>query len=1152
MNLVLLCLLAAAFLEIFYAAVIISTSKELEHLLCNDNLTSNHLILNSSVDFTISSGQFCISNPQYDTIFIQSSSNGTPARITCTSWDASNQLRRGFGFFNCSVTFQDIFFINCGTVFSNISDDTFLKELNHSSLHYTFYAAVLLFVQCQINIVRVDFLNSSGFAILAVNIQNSTISSVNVSHSVSRFKLNGCGIIVHYSNRTPLLGKPFCVLIDKSTFGFNVDFLADDILSLHYPYQESLTVVHAAGLTILYAQQEISSTVIINNTSFLHNEGSPGGLLVLKYNTTINASTTINNCVFRRNVNNHVSNPHATPKSYKQFGAGASVVAVESSALSITFNNVTVEGNKQSSRNSYSTAGVFIFYNVKANISGTFRSNNGSAVYAIDSYVFLLGNVTFNGNFASNGAAIRLSNSFLYFMTTSVSFINNFAFFSGGAIYSKATHSYKNCSIQVLIDTTNDMITFHHNIAFNSGSSIFMSQLFNCYLYNFTSLATVNDYEKYFSFTGSHKAVLHMSTYPVNIVNYNCTSVVAYPGQQLTFCVSALDEFNRSSYSPVELFLKPLKSQLALSSLDHSQIIKENNASLCTPTSVTLHSFTNDTNTSVALMYVLPGVYSSSTSINLTIKKCPLGFELHPSGICVCASAFNTLHKLHVNCDINKGLITRENHFSNLWIGIYKDEFGISPICPVQYCFPLGGTFDSSVSTRNNVTVIDKSGKVRNSLCLYNRQGTLCSKCKQVNGCQLSIVFGSCKCQCCSNLWIMTIILYIIAGPFLIYLLYALQLTLTVGSFNGIILFAHATNFGILDLMSIHPLYNNEYDDSPLSTNVCRALLSILNLNLGFPLCFYDGMTQVWKSGLSLLFPLYLLGLLVGVVIISRYSVRVSNKISPSILKVFATVIHLSFSNVLLAIIDVFTPTYIYTSAHVHKVWFFDGTKRYGKHSHLTLMIATLVAFTILALPYVTILILSKPIRSTRGNAYVQPLLEAIHAPYKESKQYWFVARIILLVLISVIYAVYRGKDLIKMYLFFMPLVITYALVQVYLKPFKSKVNNVIDCWFLWLLILLLTTTWYFLATNDPSREGQYATICIIIYLFSVLVVVIYHILTIFGKMEIFLAYVRNKFRQQRQLHVTNDGNRPLNFNDSSGVYYGSCNFREPLLDSAQ
>ena len=67
-----------------------------------------------------------------------------------------------------------------------------------------------------------------------------------------------------------------------------------------------------------------------------------------------------------------------------------------------------------------------------------------------------------------------------------------------------------------------------------------------------------------------------------------------------------------------------------------------------------------------------------------------------------------------------------------------------------------------------------------------------------------------------------------------------------------------------------------------------------MNIWLGFPLCFYNGMTELWKIGFSLLFPLYLLTIVVAHMILSHCCVRNSNRIPHSSVQIFVTVIYIS------------------------------------------------------------------------------------------------------------------------------------------------------------------------------------------------------------------------------------------------------------------
>ena len=68
-----------------------------------------------------------------------------------------------------------------------------------------------------------------------------------------------------------------------------------------------------------------------------------------------------------------------------------------------------------------------------------------------------------------------------------------------------------------------------------------------------------------------------------------------------------------------------------------------------------------------------------------------------------------------------------------------------------------------------------------------------------------------------------------------------------------------------------------------LSTNSAKKyltkcmLVDLFNLDLGIKFCFYSGMTSYVASWLEFGFPFYLLCIVAGLVIASRYSVKVED-----------------------------------------------------------------------------------------------------------------------------------------------------------------------------------------------------------------------------------------------------------------------------------
>ena len=125
--------------------------------------------------------------------------------------------------------------------------------------------------------------------------------------------------------------------------------------------------------------------------------------------------------------------------------------------------------------------------------------------------------------------------------------------------------------------------------------------------------------------------------------------------------------------------------------------------------------------------------------------------------------------------------------------------FGISLNCPPGNCFENPGfvNYFQSNGEMEMFVAHQTDGKF-DTTCINHREGPLCGKCKD----GLSVVFGSHKCMHCSNKWIWTALVQVALGPIIIYLLYALRLTLTTGTLNGIIFYVQVANGGFFDLLT--------------------------------------------------------------------------------------------------------------------------------------------------------------------------------------------------------------------------------------------------------------------------------------------------------------------------------------------------------------
>ena len=227
----------------------------------------------------------------------------------------------------------------------------------------------------------------------------------------------------------------------------------------------------------------------------------------------------------------------------------------------------------------------------------------------------------------------------------------------------------------------------------------------------------------------------------------------------------------------------------------------------------------------------------------INVLSCPAGFiHLSMNGICICDPILNTKVLTITTCDINYQTILRP---AGSWLSAVtinnSHQYHMSPHCPLHYCLPQSSQLNFSTP---------------NSQCQFNRSGLLCGHCQQ----GLSTVFGYYHCQHCSNVYLLLVIPIAVAGLVLVLLLFILNLTVTDGDINGFILY--------VNIISI----NNHvfFPQCSNSINFWYVFISLANLDLGIPTCFYNGMDDYAKMWLQLAFPAYLILIATLLIIASR------------------------------------------------------------------------------------------------------------------------------------------------------------------------------------------------------------------------------------------------------------------------------------------
>ena len=211
-----------------------------------------------------------------------------------------------------------------------------------------------------------------------------------------------------------------------------------------------------------------------------------------------------------------------------------------------------------------------------------------------------------------------------------------------------------------------------------------------------------------------------------------------------------------------------------------------------------------------------------------------------------------------------------------------------------------------------------------------------------------------------------------------------------------------------------------------------------------------------------------------------------------------ATMLYISFLKLFHIVIGTFTFVSIVSeNGEVEDViWFFDGTLEANNPISVILILLGSLTMAGFILPYVVFFTFSTYIQrwvnSTRLNAFVDASL----APYKERMRFWFGVRLILTSIIYVIIA-NRGTNNPSFTLTLeISLLVGFAIIQAYIRPFKNIGVAFLDMFFLLNLIALTVGTSYTIQNSHrlPDQEIL-ATISVSIAFIMYIGIIVWHLL---------------------------------------------------------
>ena len=961
----------------------------------------------------------------------------------------------------------------------------------------------------KIRFIFVQSINASAFSLFGTStvvIRGDAIFSSNIIDTQCNYP--------YFDHKAAITGRENSTIILSGTAVFD-GICSFNGASIHLTENSRAIISGNASFSqnTAYAGGAISvdnnCVLVINGTVvFTDNTAGMGGAIYLSQRASIHLDGEI---MFKNNTANYIGGAVHGDGSIDMQGVVTFVgnSANHGGAISSIGGNIISQGN------------IMHFYGA-LNISGkvTFIDNRvstlGGAIFLSETRsVHLKGDVTFTNNTARMGGAICVTGLSSIFIQYNTTFERNSAY-NGGAM---AVLGY---SFYFTLQKPNiTHITFINNNAYQHGGALFMSSENTLYfvhnrtrsrfVFNFTNNRASDGgdamYGVHFNNFGK---VLHLfyfspsfaedpsliSSDPTGLCfckkSFNCSlpspTYAVYPGEHFEVSTAVVGEQQGLVKSSVQanIYCVPADISAALGNLQH---VQTSSSRKCTTFQYSI--FTNNTRSFVCdVKFTIEDNVLNYLTVH--VLSCPLGFKLNDK-----KQDFVTVKPLEatgtVKCNISGRFIQRQGA---TWIGVLNStkqlNLVFSTTCPFSYCV-------------NGNTTIKLNHLNQNAQCDNYRSGILCGGCR-IN---YSLALGSNKClPSCTNFSLSLLVAFAAAGIVLVFFIKILNLTVSQGTLNGLIFYAniigaHRTIF--------LPIRGNP--TSQVTLTILSTFIAWLNLDLGIEACFFDGMDAYVKALLQFVFPVYIWMIALFIIVLSHYSIRASRLFGNNSVPVLATLVLLSYSKLLRAVISPLSITsYQFLNGTKVAVWERDGNVPYllGKHIPLFALAVGVLAF--LLFPFT--LVMTSIQWLNRGTHYrilcwvtkLKPFFDAFTGPLKDRYRYWvgilLLARCVLLLVFFTFTVNGNGTALVA-------ISVAVVILAIPVSKYRSLYLTILEhSYVLNLGILSIVTGYLKLSSTFSDKQEVLITLSIGIAIFQFLSTILYHAYT--QLRELVIACVEN------------------------------------------
>jgi hypothetical protein len=372
----------------------------------------------------------------------------------------------------------------------------------------------------------------------------------------------------------------------------------------------------------------------------------------------------------------------------------------------------------------------------------------------------------------------------------------------------------------------------------------------------------------------------------------------------------------------------------------------------------------------------------------------------------------------------------------------------------------------------------------------------------------LTTSFGSSRCIECPKTWLknfaMIVIVHIVTGVAIVTFMLVLNLTVAVGTYNGILFYANivATNMDTYFFPFQHP-------------NPITVLVSWLNFEIGFDICVFEDMTSAEKELAQLIFPIYIIILTIIVIVVSECSpkfARIIGKGNPvAVLASMILISYTKFINGTLGLICLlyFGPAYGSRNGHwtfvYRAVETIEQSRNSLKLSASALIIGPLIIFSssIIYNFLVTFWqffvkhqdrVIFKWVRYQKLRHFIEPY----HAPYTAKYRYWTGLLLFVRVLLSFI-SVFKflfdpniPVEQLSTIIVIGALLLLKGVIAT--RVYKNWPLDVIETAIYFNLLAFSALTWYNVSSQASGNQTAVAYTSVMIVFILLLGVMVFHV----------------------------------------------------------